>query len=78
MQTSKLTVRLPAKDIEIAKAYAKRHGISLTELINRYFQHIQGTFQESVHPEILKISGLIPPEVNVKNDYLESLEGKHA
>ena len=32
----KLTIRLPSDDLEFAKSYAKAHGVTLTEVIDRY------------------------------------------
>lgn len=77
METSKLTVRLPTKDIGFAKEYAKDHGISLTELIDRYFQNLQKATQNQLHPEIQKITGLIPQYIDVRDEYLEYMKGKH-
>ena len=78
METRKLTVRLPIQDIGFAKEYARRHGISLTELIDRYFQSIQKPLLGKVHPEVQKITGLIPGHVDARNDYVEYIEGKHS
>ena len=78
METGKLTVRLPKNDLVFAKEYARQHGISLTELIDRYFQSIQKSFQGQLHPEVQKITGLIPEAAEVRKEYEEYLEGKHA
>lgn len=78
METSKLTVRLPTKDLLFAKEYAKNHGISLTELIDRYFEHLQQSTQGQLHPEVQKITGLIPQSVDIREEYLEYIQGKHS
>jgi hypothetical protein len=78
METSKLTVRLPTQDVGFAKEYAKKHGISLTELIDRYFQSLQHAMNGPLHPEIQKITGLIPQDVDVSGEYLEYIQDKHS
>ena len=78
METKKLTVRLPSQDIGFAKEYARQHGISLTELIDRYFTSLQKPLLGKIHPEVQKITGLISGQVDAKNEYREYIEGKHS
>ncbi len=78
METSKLTVRLPTKDIGFAKEYAKKHGISLTELIDRYFQNLQSPVHDPIHQEVQKIKGLIPNTADVRDEYMQYIKGKHS
>lgn len=40
METAKLTVRLPKRDLEFAKEYAQAHRITVTELIDRYLNQV--------------------------------------
>jgi hypothetical protein len=77
METAKLTVRLPKKDLEFAKRYAQEHRITVTELIDRYLQRLQAGQIASIHPEVEKISGLVPSEVDAEALYHEYLMTKH-
>ena len=77
MPTRKLTVRLPEDDIEYAKNYAFNHGITLTELIDRYFKKLRLSPSEDLHPDILRFSGIIPSDIDSRNDYLNGIEEKH-
>ena len=77
MPTRKLTVRLPEEDIEYAKNYALNHGITLTELIDRYFKKLRLSASEELHPDILRFSGIIPSDIDSRNDYLKDIEVKH-
>ncbi len=70
METVKLTVRLPKSDLEFAKQYAQAHRITVTELIDRYLRSLRGGIGE-IHPEVEKISGLIPAEVDARAEYRE-------
>jgi hypothetical protein len=76
MDTIKLTVRLPKSDLEFAKRYARAHRITVTELIDRYLRTLRRG-SGGVHPEVEKISGLIPPTVDVKVEYRRHTVDKH-
>jgi len=77
METSKLTIRLPKDDLEFAREYARKHGMSLTQLVDRYFQSLHKTTQRAPHAEVQKITGLIPMDVD-PNEYLQHMEKKHS
>lgn len=77
-ERARLTVRLPKKDLEFAKQYARDHRMTLTELIGRYFELLQWSRKEPIHPEVERISGIIPSEdVDPKDLYREHLIRKH-
>ena len=73
METAKLTVRLPKKDLEFAKKYAQEHHLTVTELIDRYLRRLQIQYPRGIHPEVEKISGLVPPEIDAESMYREDL-----
>lgn len=77
METAKLTVRLPKSDLDFAKQYAQAHRITVTELIDRYLRSLRGGSGSAIHPEVEKISGLIPPEVDARAEYHEHVLRKH-
>ncbi len=77
MDTAKLTVRLPKAHIEFAKRYARAHRLTLTELIDRHFRRLRGREEGEIHPEVEKISGLVPPTVDAEAEYHEHLLKKH-
>lgn len=76
METAKLTVRLPKGDLDFAKRYAEAHRITVTELIDRYLRSLQ-TGTRSIHQEVERIAGLIPPEVDARAEYREHSRRKH-
>ncbi len=75
--TSKLTIRLPTKDIEFAKRYAKEHGLTVTEVIDRYLRQMQALEATPVSQCLDAITGILPEEVNVQDEQLERLLDKH-
>ena len=76
MDTAKLTVRLPKNDLEFAKRYAQAHRMTVTELIDRYLRSLQGE-SGTIHPEVEKISGLIPANVDARAEYREHVLEKY-
>jgi hypothetical protein len=77
MATRKLTIRLPEEDIEFAKNYATKHGITMTELIDRYLKQLRRRPEGDIHPDILRFSGIIPEEIDARKGYHEAMEDKH-
>ena len=77
MSTRKLTVRLPEEDIDFAKGYAARHGMTLTELIDRYIRQLRRRPAGGLHPDILRFSGIVPGDINALQEYRDALEEKH-
>ena len=77
METAKLTVRLPKKDLEFAKRYAQEHRITVTELIDRYLQRLQAGQNGPIHPEVERISGLVPSDVDAESAYHDHLMSKY-
>jgi hypothetical protein len=76
METLKLTVRLPKRNLEFAKQYAQAHRITVTELIDRYLRSLQAA-STPIHREVEKISGLIPAEADAREEYRAHVLRKH-
>jgi hypothetical protein len=77
LETTKLTVRLPREDLEFAKRYAQEHRMTVTELIDRYLRRLQETPGTLIHPDVERISGLVPDDVDAEKLYREHLAAKH-
>lgn len=78
VETVKLTIRLPRADVEFAKDYARAHGLTVTEVIDRHLRRMRELEQRSPSPALEAITGLVPSEVDVKEEYRRHLEQKHA
>ncbi len=77
-ETTKLTIRLPREDVAFAKAYAQAHGVTVTEVIDRYLRRMRTLESRATPgPEVEAISGLVPSDVDVEAEYLNHLRGKH-
>lgn len=76
--TVKLTIRLPREDVEYAKAYAKAHGLSVTEVIDRYLRRMRALDQYLPSPEVAAMTGLLPADADVVAEYRDYLREKHS
>lgn len=76
-ETTKVTVRLPKQDVEFAKAYAKAHGMSMTEVIDRHLRRLRALERHTPSAELDAITGLIPPELDAEQAYHDHLLEKH-
>jgi hypothetical protein len=77
-KTAKVTIRLPRRDVEFAKAYAKAHGLTVTEVIDRYLRRMRAREQQALSPELDAITGLIPNDVDAEDAYRSHIIDKHS
>ena len=77
MTAATLTIQLPLHEIEFAKEYALQHGITLDELLARYLQRLHSPTTDALPPSLVRFTGIIPENVDVKKEYHEYQEQKH-
>ena len=77
METSILEVELPKSDIEFLEQYAQHQGNSISSIINQYVKQLQNYNTETIHPDIKKITGIVPPNIDAKALYKQHLLEKH-
>ncbi len=77
METQRLTVRLPVDDIAYLKGYAQERGITVTDVLHRYLFQLRALEQAHIHPEVSRLSGLAPSDLDANEVYAERLENKH-
>jgi hypothetical protein len=76
-EKKKLTLRLNKRLIEQAKQYAAEHNISVSELVETFFLHLEQG-EDSVHtPLVRQLTGILPADVDVEQDYGRYLEEKY-
>lgn len=75
--TVKLTIRLPRQDVEFAKAYAKAHGLTVTEVIDRYLRQMRELEHATLSPELDFITGLVPDDVDGLEEFRQHQHEKH-
>lgn len=77
MQTAMLTIQLPEEDLEFAQRYAQEHRISLSELFDRHLRLLRRQAPAEIHPEVERLSGLVPSHVDARVEHREHLFKKH-
>lgn len=76
-EKKKLTLRLNKRLIEQAKQYAAEHDISVSELVETFFLHLEPGEDADHTPLVKQLTGILPPEVDVKEEYGRYLEEKY-
>jgi hypothetical protein len=78
---TKLTLRLKKRTIEKAKGYAHLHNISLSKMVETYFESISqtNTKEAEITPLVESLSGVIHLDKNkdYKRDYANYLIEKY-
>ena len=76
-EKKKLTIRVDARLIEQAKAYAEAHNTSVSQLVEAYFVNLNREAQsKSPTPILDELTGILPEEVNIE-DYYDYLMEKY-
>jgi len=77
MTTKTLTVQLPAEDVEFVEAYAKQQGKSVSEVLDQYIHWLQSRETDALHPEVRKMTGILPAEIEAEAEYHQHILEKH-
>lgn len=78
--TTKLTLTVEKTVIEKAKAYAKKTGRSLSELVENYLEAITlNEKEENLSPRLKKIVGVVklPPDFDEEKELSDYYKKKH-
>jgi hypothetical protein len=74
----KLTVRLAEDNLDFVKRYAAEHGLTVTDVLERYLSRLRASGgKHRIHPSVKAISGIVPADVDVRALYHEYLLEKH-
>lgn len=77
MPVESLTIQLPINEIEFLQRYTEKHKITISELINCYARYLQESPKSKFHPDIGKITGIIPENIDIKEEYYKHSIEKH-
>jgi uncharacterized protein DUF6364 len=75
MKIAEITIRVSKETLSIAEAHAQAQGISVDELIARFLRSLRSA-GGAIHPEVAKISGLIP-SCDAREEYRAGVLHKH-
>ena len=76
-EKKKLTLRLNQQLIKRAKEYAAQHNISVSELVETYFLHLEPEKEPTHTPLVQRLTGILPTDIDVKQEYEEYLVEKY-
>jgi len=54
-----ITVELPEEDLNFIMRYAKEHGISVSDSIDRIIAFLRRTENHPLHPDVLALVGIL-------------------
>lgn len=80
---TKLTLKLNSNSITKAKQYSSMHNISVSSMVEKFFDSLSVTSSKSedfeYSPIVSELSGIItiPDDFDIKEAYLERLESKY-
>lgn len=77
METMSFTIELPKTEATFLKDYARRHRITISQLMDYLIEQLQQSEEYVLHPDIQKFSGIVPGDVDAKQEYYEYLEEKY-
>ena len=76
-EKKKLTIRVDARLIEQAKAYAEEHNTSISQLVEVYLLELNRVKKtDSPTPILDELTGIFPEEANIE-DYYDYLMEKY-
>jgi hypothetical protein len=77
VMNTKLTLSLDDGVIDKAKQYAKAHKVSLSKLVERYFDSLENDLPLEVTPAVRELSGIAEAYEDMEKDRMEYLAKKH-
>ena len=75
---STITIPLSDEDFTFLRAYSAAQGTSAEAFLARQARNLREHLQRPLQPDVMKATGIIPPEVAGEKMHLEHLEKKHA
>jgi len=77
METETITLELSKNYLMFAEHYAKKYGISITEMFVDYLKTLEKIEQESHYFSLEKITGLISENIDAEKVYQDYLTEKY-
>jgi len=70
-KTTRLTIRVPIQEARFAKQFGKDHGITVSEIIQRYLHQMRELQQYGPSASLAAIIGLVPADVDAEKEAME-------
>jgi hypothetical protein len=77
MGTKTVTIEIPEEDARFVEEYAEKHDLSVDDVLDTYIRRLQQRESQGLHREVRKMTGILPADINVKEDYYRHITEKH-
>ena len=74
---NKRTVHLSEEDAATLEAYARKQGLTVDEVLQRFVASLRRTETADIHPDVRDITGLVPSDVDAEDEYGRHQLRKH-
>ncbi len=79
MNDARMTVRLPSDSLAFAREYAAEMGMTVTDLVIRYFERMkEATATEGLPSSVRKVAGIVPKSIDAREEYRKHLLERYA
>ena len=70
-------IELPREAMSFLKAYARRHGMTLSSLLVQYASELHAAGRHTPHPANAQFAGTVPAEIDAREEYFQHMAEKH-
>jgi hypothetical protein len=77
MGTKTVTIVIPEEHARFVEDYAERHGRSVDDVLDTYIKRLQERESPELHPEVKKMTGILPADIEVEKEYYRRIMEKH-
>lgn len=71
------TIHISEKDAETLETYARKHDLTIDEVLHRFVASLRDASSKNIHPDVRAITGLVPSDVDAKEEYGRHQIRKH-
>lgn len=77
MQTAQLILELPSAEAAALQRYAQEHHTTVAGLLVELARRLEPSALRPPHPDILALTGLVPPSVDAEEAHRDHLLARH-
>jgi hypothetical protein len=72
-----LNISLPKTDLDFLQQYALQQNVTVSEVIAQWVRGLQTREKPPLHPALAAITGILPADLEVRDDYYQQIWRKH-
>lgn len=70
-----IQINLPDQELSFLEQHARQQGLTVSELVQDWARRLEQ--RRRIHPEVAAISGILPENLDVQDQYYRHLLDKH-